>query len=261
MLCAPVFIFTSGSSTLLGCPCCGLSIWLSLLVIFNTLFWVYANYFHKKTDKTRKYSKSAIFVLSENGCRQLPVTQASKALTLRASLRFCCRYCVPRMCCSKYSTFCETRYLANFRWASVSTTAATLTYHEFTNEKLQSTIAHNNVQHRKLHHYKICIMPNMTHNQHSLVIYMLLCKGQFTWCNFDTCNLLTQKKLKDCWSRHVELVPAVLQSFTSSPSKANTSLRRTVGEPGPEFVRLRGSCLYSLLTFQNVIFFNLSIRS
>ena len=176
MLCAPVFIFTSGSSTLLGRPCCGLSIRLSLLAIFNTLFWVYANYFHKKTDKTRKYSKSAIFVLSENGCRRLPVTQASKALTLRASLRFCCRYCVPRMCCSKYSTFCETRYLANFRWASVSTTAATLTYHEFTNEKLQSTIAHNNVQHRKLHHYKICIMPNMTHNQHSLVIYMLLLK-------------------------------------------------------------------------------------
>ena len=26
MLCAPVFIFTSGSSALLGCPRCGLSI-------------------------------------------------------------------------------------------------------------------------------------------------------------------------------------------------------------------------------------------
>ena len=42
MLCAPVFIFTSGSSALLGRPCCGLSIWLSLLAIFNNTFWVYA---------------------------------------------------------------------------------------------------------------------------------------------------------------------------------------------------------------------------
>ena len=54
MLCAPVFIFTSGSSALLGRPRCGLSIWLSLLAILNTLFWVYANLFHEKTDKTRK---------------------------------------------------------------------------------------------------------------------------------------------------------------------------------------------------------------
>ena len=54
MLCVPVFIFTSGSSALLGRPHCGLSIWLSLLAILNTLFWVYANLFHEKTDKTRK---------------------------------------------------------------------------------------------------------------------------------------------------------------------------------------------------------------
>ena len=40
MLCAPVFIFTFGSSALLGRPRCGLSIWQSLLAIFNTLFWV-----------------------------------------------------------------------------------------------------------------------------------------------------------------------------------------------------------------------------
>ena len=53
----PVFIFTSGSSALFGRPRCGLSIWLSLLTIFNTLFWVYANFFHEETDKTRKYSK------------------------------------------------------------------------------------------------------------------------------------------------------------------------------------------------------------
>ena len=69
MLCA--FLFTSGSSALLGRPRCGLSMWLSLLAIFNTLFWVYANLFHEKTDKTRKYSKSAIFVWYENGRRWL----------------------------------------------------------------------------------------------------------------------------------------------------------------------------------------------
>ena len=39
MVCTPVFIFTSGSSALLGRPRCGLSIWLSLFAIFNTLFW------------------------------------------------------------------------------------------------------------------------------------------------------------------------------------------------------------------------------
>ena len=38
MLCTPVFMFTSGSSAFLGRPCCGLSIWLSLLATFNTLF-------------------------------------------------------------------------------------------------------------------------------------------------------------------------------------------------------------------------------
>ena len=66
-LCASVFIFTPGSSALLGHPRCGLSIWLSPLVIFSTLFWAYAHVFHEKTDKTRKYSKSAIFVWKENG--------------------------------------------------------------------------------------------------------------------------------------------------------------------------------------------------
>ena len=35
MLCAPVFIFTSSSSALLGLPRCGLSIWLSLLQFFS----------------------------------------------------------------------------------------------------------------------------------------------------------------------------------------------------------------------------------
>ena len=52
MLCALVFIFTSGSSALLGRPCCGLSIWLSLLAIFKIIFWVYAFIF-LKTKRTK----------------------------------------------------------------------------------------------------------------------------------------------------------------------------------------------------------------
>ena len=77
MLCAPVLTFTSSSSALLGCPRCGLSIWLSLLATLNTLFWVYGkSFFHEKIDKARKYSKSAIFVWYENGRRQLLGTQS-----------------------------------------------------------------------------------------------------------------------------------------------------------------------------------------
>ena len=77
ILCAPVFIFSRGSSALLvGHPRCGLSIWLSLFAIFNPLFWVYANVFHEKTDKTRKYSKSAIFVRYEKGRRRLQGAQS-----------------------------------------------------------------------------------------------------------------------------------------------------------------------------------------
>ena len=61
ILCAPAFIFIPDSSALLGRPRCGLSIWLSLLVIFNTLFWVYANVFPEKmADKTRKSTQSPL---------------------------------------------------------------------------------------------------------------------------------------------------------------------------------------------------------
>ena len=73
MLCAPVFVFKSGSSALSGRPRCGLSIWVSLLSISNTLFWVYVNLFHEKTDKTRKY---VIFVWYENGRRRLLSAQS-----------------------------------------------------------------------------------------------------------------------------------------------------------------------------------------
>ena len=51
MLCAPVFIFISGSSALLGRPCCVLLIWLSLLALSNTLFWVYAIFSPQRNTK------------------------------------------------------------------------------------------------------------------------------------------------------------------------------------------------------------------
>ena len=54
MLCVPVFIFTSGSSALWACPPCGLSIWLSLVALFNTLFSVYAKFFMRKWTKHKK---------------------------------------------------------------------------------------------------------------------------------------------------------------------------------------------------------------
>ena len=72
MLCAPVFIFTSGSSALLGRPRCGLSIWLSLLVIFNTLFWVYwCQIVFTRKRKKHENTRSAIFVWYENVRRRL----------------------------------------------------------------------------------------------------------------------------------------------------------------------------------------------
>ena len=67
MLSMPMFIFTSSISALLGHTRCGLSISLLLLAILNTLFWVYANFFHKKTGKIWECSKSAIIVWYENG--------------------------------------------------------------------------------------------------------------------------------------------------------------------------------------------------
>ena len=74
MLCAPVFIFTSGSSALLGCPRCSLSIWLSLLAIFNTLFWVYVSFC------TRKWTKHKILeVCYFRVIRQWPLTVTRRA--------------------------------------------------------------------------------------------------------------------------------------------------------------------------------------
>ena len=89
MLCAPVFIFTSGSSAILGLPRCSLSIWLSLLAIFKTPFWVYADYFYEKTDKTRRYSKSVTSVWYENGRRRLLGAQSTNTKSLWNSQWIC----------------------------------------------------------------------------------------------------------------------------------------------------------------------------
>ena len=62
MLCAPVFIFISGSSALLGYPHCGLSIWLSLLAIFNTHFFM-PFFFHEKTEKNMKMLEGRHFCM------------------------------------------------------------------------------------------------------------------------------------------------------------------------------------------------------
>ena len=90
MLCAPVFIFTSGSSALLRRPRCGLLIWPLLLAIFNALCWVYVHFLHEKTDKPRKYSKSTIFLWYKNVCQWLLATQSIN--TVRASLNTACDF-------------------------------------------------------------------------------------------------------------------------------------------------------------------------
>ena len=57
MLCAPVFIFTSDSSALLGRPRCG------HYLPYSIHFWVYAIFFFmRKRTKHKKILKSAIFV-------------------------------------------------------------------------------------------------------------------------------------------------------------------------------------------------------
>ena len=109
MLCTPVFIFTSGSSALLGRPSCGLSIWLSLLAIFNTLFWVYAIFIHEKMDKTRKYSKSY-----ENGRRRLLGAQSIN--TERASLTFATDYFYGNSWARLHWRHCVRRH-SHQRWA------------------------------------------------------------------------------------------------------------------------------------------------
>ena len=82
MLSAPVFIFTAGRSAILGHPRYGLSMWLSLLAIFNILVWVCHFSF---TWKRTKHEKSPpFFILYENGRRLL--LDAQSINTERASI-------------------------------------------------------------------------------------------------------------------------------------------------------------------------------
>ena len=90
MLCAPVFIFTSSSSALLGRPHCGLSIWLPPLAILNTLFWVYAKFSWENWQNKNTQRVSAIFIWYQNGHRWLRIM--SLALKVNASILKLCTH-------------------------------------------------------------------------------------------------------------------------------------------------------------------------
>ena len=77
MFWAPVFIFISDSSALLGRLSCG----LIDLIVYNChnkyTFLSFCHFFwREKTDKTRKYLKFAIFVCPENGRQRLLAAQS-----------------------------------------------------------------------------------------------------------------------------------------------------------------------------------------
>ena len=92
MLCTPVFIhvFTSSSSALLGRPCCGLSVWLPPLAIFNTLFWVYAKFSWENWQNKNTQRVSAIFVWYQNGHQWLRIM--SLALKVNVSILKLCTH-------------------------------------------------------------------------------------------------------------------------------------------------------------------------
>ena len=79
MLCAPVFIFTSGSSALIGRPRWGLSIWLSLLALFNTFSEFMPIFFTRKRTK-HENTRSPPYSYDAEGY------EARKALILREPL-------------------------------------------------------------------------------------------------------------------------------------------------------------------------------
>ena len=81
MLCAPVFTLIIGSSALLGCPCCGFRSGCRYLP-YSIHFSEFTIFFARKQQK---YSKSAIFVWYDNGCRWL--LDAQSKLILRAQDR------------------------------------------------------------------------------------------------------------------------------------------------------------------------------
>ena len=59
MLCTPVYIYIQHLSSFRA-PTLWFINRIVATTIFNTLFQVYANFFHKKMDKTGKYTKSTI---------------------------------------------------------------------------------------------------------------------------------------------------------------------------------------------------------
>ena len=83
MLCMPVFIFTSGSSTLFRAP----TLWfidLSLLAIFNTLFWVYAAFCFRRNSKQTKHKNTQHLPFSYH--MKMATKGAESIRTERASL-------------------------------------------------------------------------------------------------------------------------------------------------------------------------------
>ena len=76
MLCAFVFIFTSGSWALLGRPRCGLSIWLSLITMFNTFFLSLCQRFSRENGQNTKILKVRYFRMIQNGRRRLQGAQS-----------------------------------------------------------------------------------------------------------------------------------------------------------------------------------------
>ena len=86
-------------SALLGRPCCGCrclpySIHFSEFMLISFSFFFF---FHKKTDKTRKYSKSVIFVWYENSRWRLLGAQSIN--TERASLNSIAYHCQQQNSC------------------------------------------------------------------------------------------------------------------------------------------------------------------
>ena len=83
--------------------------------MFNTLFWVYTNLFPEETDKTRKYSKSAIFVWYENGRRRLQGAQRTD--TERTSLNIISRWGTLLIPPNEVSLFNQKSDWKGFEWA------------------------------------------------------------------------------------------------------------------------------------------------
>ena len=80
VLCAPVFILRSGSSALLECPPCHLSIWLALLAISNTLFYAYAKKISRENIQKTKIFKVHHFRLTQKWLPTVTTRRCAKLL-------------------------------------------------------------------------------------------------------------------------------------------------------------------------------------